>query len=115
MERTNISSLLQRYEALEEKAGITIRTLSAFSRISTVGSKYRYEVRGEVIAIEGSNIERNVNIDTVFYDHQGHIFDRVTNTIWADSFIGIHFFSSKSRAHEDILGKIVVTPSDVFL
>lgn len=84
----DITKLLERLEAFEERLGVTLEGLFA----SIDQNKY-ITVNGEIHPREGTQLTQNVQLVVSAYDSSGRVLNTASNYFRADSFFGFETFS----------------------
>ena len=83
MSKTDVTNIIEKLEAFEERLGITLNGISAFYEQDDYSEDDSVEVMGEILARSGEKIEESLNLVLAVYDKQGRVIGK--DSIWFDN------------------------------
>lgn len=107
MAQTEITELLERLEAFEDRIGVRLEALYAYyeDRRDEPG-RIEIHVLGEIHAREGTQLEKAVSIDLGIYDGAGRLVATTGHGIFADTFFGFETFHLECEVMKDQLARL---------
>lgn len=92
MEKTiDLTNKIERLEALEERAGVTLESLSAFLKVYDHGASH-LEVHGELRPIEGFELKESIKLVMAVYDSSGRIMGSDHESFDPEDFYALEIF-----------------------
>lgn len=88
--KTDISSIIERFEAFEERVGVRLDALSAYLEGGSEDSTIT--VYGELHARNGGVLSRSVDLTLAAYDGNGRVVGRSSTTFDLENFFGFSTF-----------------------
>jgi len=82
---------VERLEAFEERLGITLEGVTAKFYLHEDGGNWMY-VLGEVYPIDGTKINKNIEIIATAHDDSGRVLYKSDTRVEAESFYGFEAF-----------------------
>ena len=110
MSRKDITSLLQRLDAFEERLGVRLEALSAFESKEEFQDEADITVRGELHSVNGTNLDQDINLELSVFDAEGRIIETGIDWIQAESFFGFHTFQITCYAPPGTTQKLRLVP-----
>lgn len=110
MSKKDITSLVQRLDAFEERLGVRIEALSAFESNEEYEDEVDIKVRGELHSTSGTNLEDDINLELSVYDSEGRVISTGSDWIEAESFFGFHTFEIVCYVTPGTVKKLRVIP-----
>lgn len=92
MAKKDITSLVQRLDAFEERLGVRIEALSAFESKDKYDDDADITIRGELHSVSGTSLEHDIKLEISVYDAEGRIVQTGRDYIDSESFFGFHTF-----------------------
>lgn len=109
MPERDITDLIERLEAFEDRLGVSLEGL--FAKTSDRGyDRTHIHVNGELHLREGAELKENLEVVAIAYDSSGRVLDVEDIGFWADSFFGFEAFSLFMDVDDTQLTKIRVYP-----
>ncbi len=103
----DVSDLLERFEAAEERLGVRLEGL--FAKMDRANR--HVHLNGELHASdEGGELGRDLEIVATVHDSSGRVVRKQSTTCRSESFFGFEAFSLSMEAGEDVPAKIRVYP-----
>mgnify|MGYP006956038125 CR=1 FL=1 len=102
-----LDSVVERFEALEEKLGIVLQNISV-----NIDAKQELTVFCEMMSLNGLNLQYDVKLLIIYYSIEGKIINMDEETIYSESFVGFQIvkFTVSLPFPIDNLGKIRIVP-----
>lgn len=110
MSKKDITAIVQRLDAFEERVGVRIEALSAFEVKEEYSDDADITVRGELHAVSGTNLENDLALQMSVYDSEGRVVQTSSDYIDSDSFFGFHTFEIRCYAAPGLAKKIRLVP-----
>ncbi len=110
MSKKDITDLVQRLDAFEERLGVRIVALSAFEVKDEYSDDADITVRGELHAVSGTNLANDLQLQISVYDAAGRVIQTDIDYIDSDSFFGFHTFEIKCSVAPGLAKKIRLVP-----
>ena len=88
----DITKLVQRLEAFEDRLNVRIEAISAFETEPDGDAQTLITVRGELHSEEGASISQDINIQLSVYDSEGRVILTSEDYVNSESFFGFHTF-----------------------
>lgn len=101
----DITNLIERLEAFEERLGVTLEGL--FASVSDFGS---VTVNGEIHSCNGAEIEQNTQVVVSVHDAAGRVLATNTQYFFAESFFAFETFSMLLPPAAAPISKIRIYP-----
>ena len=92
MSKKDITSLVQRLDAFEERLGVRIEAMSAFQSEKDSDGEVNIVVRGELHAVSGTSLDNDVDLEISVFAADGRVVETASDYIESDSFFGFHTF-----------------------
>lgn len=110
MGKKDITDLVQRLDAFEERLGVRIEALSAFVDTEEYEGEVCVDVRGELHAISGTTLQDDLELAVSVYDAGGRVVQTSTDYVEQDSFFGFHTFDMSCYVKTGLVHKIRIVP-----
>lgn len=110
MPKKDVTSLVQRLEAFEDRAKVRIEAVSAFLSDVDDDGEQSLHVRGEVHAVEGTSISNDISLELTVYDPEGRVVETSSDHIWSDSFFAFHTFDLSVYVTAGLASRIRLIP-----
>lgn len=110
MRETNLSSLLERLPELEQRAGITFEALNVRLRRFDRPSLDDLEILGEVRPIDGSRIERDIELVASAYDAEGRVVAVETTIVSGSGFYALEVFRIGLGEFDTLPSRVLLFP-----
>ena len=92
MKKKDITSIVQRLDAFEERLGVRIEALSAFESVEDFDGEIEVTVRGELHSEGGTTLDQDVDLEVAVYDGEGRVVETSSQRFRTDSFFGFATF-----------------------
>ena len=92
MKRTDVTKLVERLEAFEERTGVRLDAISSYSELDTDDHTLSITVLGELHAVSGAELEEDVLLNMVVYDATGRVIGTESAYFSSDDFFGFETF-----------------------
>ncbi len=103
--KTDITHLIERLEAFEEKLGVSFQGLYA-----VIDEDNDIKVNGELILINGSQLSQHIQINVSAHDSAGRVVATSGEFINKEKFLGLEIFSVYFGCPSADISKIRVYP-----
>jgi hypothetical protein len=89
-EKKEITKIIERFDLLEEKFGITISGLYATCEYEPYGTPpyHEVEINFDLSSVSGGKLERNFKVISSAYNSAGQLLKTDSTRIYADDFMG---------------------------
>lgn len=110
MSKKDVTSLVQRLDAFEERLGVRIEALSAFESEGYSDDEVEVIVRGELHSESGTDLEQSVVLDLVVYDGEGRVIETENKYFRMDSFFGFAPFQMSVCVTAGLMKRLRLIP-----
>ena len=93
MAKEDITHMIERLEAFEDRVGVTLEGLFASTDDGYVGEKYWLAVNGELHPKEGTELGQSINVVLTAYDSTGRVIGVASQYFDSKSFFAFEAFS----------------------
>ncbi|MDA7858624.1 hypothetical protein N9B05_02285 [Mariniblastus sp.] len=111
MSKKDVTNLVQRLDAFEERLGVRIDSMSAFEVNDEYGDEADITIRGELHVVNGTSLEDDIYLRASIYDVEGRVVETSYDYIMSDSFFGFHTFEISLSVEPRIAKRIRLLPS----
>lgn len=108
MAQTEITELLERLEAFEDRIGVRLDALYAYyeDHWDEQQGKIEVHVLGEIHVCGGTQLEKSVDVDLAIYDAAGRLVATTGQSIDEDTFFGFETFHLTCDVMKNQLARI---------
>ena len=110
MSKKDVTSLVQRLDAFEERLGVRIEALSAFESEGYEDGEVEITVRGELHSESGTSLEQNVDLNLIVYDGEGRVVETETKYFRMESFFGFATFQMSVCVTAGLMKRLRLIP-----
>ena len=110
LSKKDVTSLVQRLEAFEQRLGVRIEALSAFESGDYSDDEVRITVRGELHSESGTGLDQDIELEVAVYDGEGRVVETASQTFMADSFFGFATFQLSAYVTTGLAKKLRLIP-----
>ncbi len=111
MSKKDITEIVQRLDAFEDRLGVRIEAMSAFESKDEYEDEAEITVRGELHSVHGTSLDQNVTLGVYVYDAEGRVIETASRYIVAKSFFGFHTFEISCYVTPGIAKRIRLVPT----
>lgn len=109
--RNDLTQLIERLEAFEERCGIRLEALFAIiDPDGNMGGGYTIHVNGEIYPREGTALEKDISLQFGAYDKSGRLVASSLSDFKCDGFFGFETFSAMINSPITQISKIRIHP-----
>lgn len=109
MTKNDVTRMIERLEALEDRVGVRLDSLSAFFEPRPTGSSY-ITLHGEIHAADGTELRTDVTLLAAAYDDQDRVVGTSDRWYQKDDFYGLDIFDITISVEAKSLKRIRVFP-----
>jgi hypothetical protein len=112
MAKKDITSLVQRLESFEDRAGVRIEAWSAFQEgpDDDDDGEVCISVFGELHTVNGTTLQDDIELSASFYDAEGRVIGIDSDYVEADSFFEFHTFAITCYVPSSSVHRIRLVP-----
>lgn len=110
MSKKDITAIVQRLDAFEERLGVRIEALSAFESKNEYSEDADIVVRGELHSVSGTTLKQDIKLEVSAYDVEGRVIATDSDYIDSESFFGFHTFEISCDVTPGIAKKLRLVP-----
>ena len=110
MGKKDITDLVQRLDAFEERLGVRIEAMSAFLGEVDDDGEVEVSVRGELHAVSGTKLQDNLELALSVYDADGRVVQTTSDYVYEESFFGFETFDMRCYVSSGLVSKIRIVP-----
>jgi hypothetical protein len=105
MAEKDVTNLVERLEAFEDRLGVSLEGLFA-----SLDENGYLTVNGELHLREGTELDEDIEVVATAYDSSGRVLDTSEDSMFSDSFFAFEAFSLVARLNQHRPAKVRVYP-----
>lgn len=110
MAHTDVTSIIERLEVFEERAGIRFEALSAQLNDHDEDEEYYIQVQGEIHALEGTSLPHDVELKLLVYDSSQRLILSREDSVDSETFFAFDTFYFNGFIPKIEISKIRIIP-----